>query len=106
VFGITRIRLSGTRFLVIERGTTMDRKKLSDYRWKDIADGFNCKLSDGHGGSVAEVHFCEDHGQKWSWFVYLPPDWTFQGSAAGLAANRANATAICEAILTKTILNP
>ena len=71
--------------------------------WRDTGDGFEFELTDAAGRPVAEVAFEESRGQRWSWYVTLPPDWQDgNGSPCGLARSAAAAKAICEAIVQAT----
>jgi len=82
-----------------------DSSRFSDFSWRDVGDGFQFEFANKSGEHVAEVTFEEDRGQRWSWYVTLPPSLQDgNGSPCGLAKSAAAAKSICEAILRGTIL--
>ena len=79
--------------------------RFSDFNWRDVGDGFQFEFANESGEHLAEVTFEEDRGQRWSWYVTLPPEsQDGNGSPCGLAKSAAAAKNICEAILLGTIL--
>ena len=81
-------------------------REAGDFSWRDVGDGFLWEFSDRSGAHLAEVAFIDDGAQRWSWYVALPEEWHYEGSAnpAGLARSAEAGKAICEGILRGTIL--
>lgn len=78
----------------------------SGFAWRDVGDGFLWEYADRSGTHLAEVSFVEDGAHRWSWYVALPEDWHYEGSAnpAGMAKLAEAGKAICEAILRGSVL--
>ena len=80
-------------------------RRLSDFSWRDIGDGFQREFADANGECLAEVSFEDERGQGWSWYVTLPlSSQDGNGSPCGLARSASVAKSICESILLGTVL--
>ena len=85
-----------------KQSSSRARPSLHGFNWQDLGDGKTWKLADSAGAHAAEI---VAEGNLWRWEVIVPAWYRTVGNPSGKVKSVDDAKAICEAILTGTILD-